>query len=174
METKHSTLYIFLLIRFDTVTVQLYLPELCESALTLLEALLLIHQHSPRAFHTVLPQLLHFLTHTQNQITKCPSTMPISENSPHNSLPQTTTTTATTTTTVTTTRPFASLVMELHCLYAHTGSPRDVVLNKDVVSRLASLLYTLMFCHSGYPELYSTLSTLLSSYVHTLTHSHTH
>jgi hypothetical protein len=116
--------------------------------------------------HTVLPQLLHFLTHTQNQITKCPSTMPISANSPPNTLPQTTTTT---------TRQFASFVMELHFLYTCAVSPRDVVLNEDVFSRIKSLLYTLMFCHSGYPELYSTLLSLhfsLLMYIHS--HIYTH
>jgi hypothetical protein len=160
MKKKHSTVY-FLLIHFTTVTVQLYIPELCESALTLLETLLLTHQHSPRAFHSVLPQLLHLLIHTQNQFTKSPSTTTLIQESPsHNSITQTTTTT--------TTRPFVSLVMELHRLYTTAMLPRDVVLNEDVVSRLASLLHTLMFCHPGYPELYSSLSSLLSSYVHTL------
>jgi len=137
---------------------QLYVPALRVGALELLETLLLTHQHSPRAFHTVLPHLIQLLRHSPRKPGECVSATSFTEARCGVNEPPTLCS-------------LASLVMELRGLYANatSASCRQVDVSEDFAARLASLVHTLLFCHPGYPELYAPLVTLLAPYVYSRT-----
>jgi ubiquitin C-terminal hydrolase len=137
----------------SNVTMQLYVPALRVGALELLETLLLTHQHSPRAFHTVLPHLIQLLRHSPRKPGECVSATSFTEARCGVNEPPTLCS-------------LASLVMELRGLYANatSASCRQVDVSEDFAARLASLVHTLLFCHPGYPELYAPLVTLLAPY----------